>query len=101
MPGVFLRLHSNRDQIALPYSSLLNANLSLDEATLELSFATHHVTLTGRHLAEIYTAVAEAEARVIAVASNNLADEARLPPFRSLVSAIRIEPLESGEKRRR
>lgn len=101
IPGVFLRLHSKRDQIALPYSCLLKLTLSLDDTALELSFATHRVTLTGRHLAEIYTAVAEAEARVVSVASNNFADEARLPSFRSLVSAIRIEPLEAGERQRR
>jgi hypothetical protein len=100
IPGVFLRLHSRREQIALPYSCLLKLTLSLDETALELSFATHRVTITGKHLAEIYTAVTEAEARFITVASSNFSDEARLPTYRSLVRALRIEPLDEAEKRK-
>ena len=101
VPGVFLRLHSRREQIALPYACLLKLTLSLDETALELSFATHRVTITGKHLAEIYTAIAEVEARIITVVSPNFTDEAPLPSYRPLVRVLRIEPLDSDERRKR
>lgn len=101
IPGVFLRLSSPREHIALPYSCLLKLALSLDETSLELSFATHRVTLSGKNLAEIYTAVAEAEARLVRVVSAGFADDARLPSSRALVRGIRIEPLDPAEKQRR
>ncbi|MEY2881211.1 MAG: hypothetical protein RLZZ15_3591 [Verrucomicrobiota bacterium] len=100
IPGLFLRLHSIREQIALPYSCLLKLTLSLDETALELSFVTHRVIISGKNLAEIYTAVAEAEARVISLVAPNFADEARLPSHRSLVRALRFEPLDAAEKRK-
>lgn len=100
LPGVFLRLNSRREQIALPYSCLLKLELSLDETSLELSFATHRVTLSGKNLAGVYAAVAEAEARVISVAAPDFVD-ARLPAHRALVRGIRIEPLDPAEMQRR
>ena len=99
--GVFLRLHSKREQVALPYSCLLKLTLSLDETALELSFATHRVTITGKNLSEIYTAIAEVEARIITVVAPNFADEVRLPSYRSLVRGLRIEPLDSEERAKR
>lgn len=100
LPGVFLRLNSRRAQIALPYYRLLKLELSLDDTALELSFATHRVTLSGKNLAEVYTAVAEAEVCVISVAAPDFVD-ARLPTYRALVRGICIEPLEPAEKQRR
>ena len=101
IPAVFLRLHTPREQIALPYACLLKLTLSLDETALELSFVTHRVTITGKNLSEIYTAIAEIEARIITVISSNLADETHTPSYRSLVHGLRIDPLDAEEKRKR
>jgi hypothetical protein len=68
---------------------------------LELSFVTHRVTITGKNLAEIYVAIAEAEARVIRVVSSGFAEEAKLPSYKALVRGIRIEPLDAEEKQKR
>ena len=100
-PGVFLRLHTPREQIAPPYASLVKLSLKLDETTLELSFVTHRVTITGKNLSEIYTAIAEVEARIITVISSDFADETRIPSYRSLVRGLRIDPLHAEEKRKR
>ena len=48
IPAVFLRLHTPREQIALPYASLVKLSLKLDETALELSFVTHHVVIFGK-----------------------------------------------------
>ena len=101
IPAVFLRLQSPREQIALPYSCLLKLSLKVDESMLELSFVTHRVTITGKNLAEIYVAIAEAEARVIRVVSSGFAEEAKWPSHKALVRGIRIEPLDAEEKQKR
>ena len=100
-PAVFLRLHSGREQIALPYSCLLKLALKVDETMLELSFVTHRVTISGKHLAEIYKAVSEAEARQVSVAQADFADEAKLPSSKAFVRGIRFEPLDADERRKR
>jgi len=100
MPATFLRLHSPREQVALPYASLIKLELTLDETTLELSFVTHRVTITGRNLAEIYKAVTEAEARLVRVVSTDFADEAAVPSYKALVHGIRIEPLDADARRK-
>jgi hypothetical protein len=101
MPAVFLRLQSAREQVALPYSSLIKLELKNDAAAVELSFVTHRVMITGRNLAEIYLAVAEAQARVISVAATDFAGEFLMPAHRALVREIRIEPLNADERRKR
>ena len=100
MPATFLRLHSPRERVALPYASLVKLELTLDETTLELSFITHRVTIAGRSLNEIYQAVTEAEARLVRVVSSDFADEAPVPSYKALVRAIRIEPLDAEERRK-
>ena len=64
MPAVFLRLQLAREQVALPYSSLIKLELKNDATAVELSYVTHRVMIAGRNLAEIYQAVAEAQARL-------------------------------------
>ena len=100
MPAVFLRLQSAREQMALPYSSLIKLELKNDATAVELSFVTHRVMITGRNLAEVYQAVAEAHARVISVAATDSTGEFLMPAQRALVREIRIEPLDSDERRR-
>ncbi len=101
MPAVFLRLQSAREQVALPYSSLIKLELKNDATAVELSFVTHRVVITGKNLTEIYRAVAEAEARLVAVLNSDFPAEARgLAPNLS-VSEIRIDPLEPEERRKR
>jgi hypothetical protein len=101
MPAVFLRLQSPREQVALPYSSLIKLSLKTDGTALELSYVTHRVTVGGKNLAEIYKAVAEAEARLIAVVAEDFADEGKLPSYKALVREIRIEPLDADERSKR
>ena len=101
MPAVFLRLQSAREQMALPYSSLIKLELKNDATAVELSFVTHRVMITGRNLAEIYQAVAEMQARLISVATTDFAGEFLQPAHRALVREIRVDPLDSNERRRR
>lgn len=101
MPAVFLRLQSAREQVALPYSSLIKLELKNDATAVELSFVTHRVMISGRNLAEIYQSVAEAQARVISVAATDFAGEFPMPAHRALVREIRIEPLDADERRKR
>jgi hypothetical protein len=101
LPATFLRLHSRREQVALPYACLLKLTLKLDETALELSFVTHRVTISGKTLGEIYTAVAETEARVISVVAPDFDEVGRTLGHKALVHGIRIEPLDVSEKQRR
>ena len=101
IPGVFLRLQSAREQVALPYASLIKLELKNDATAVELSFVTHRVMIAGRNLAEIYQSVAEAQARVITVAETDFAGEFLMPAHRALVREIRIEPLDADDRRKR
>lgn len=101
MPAVFLRLQSPREQVALPYSSLVKVSLKTDGTALELSYVTHRVTVIGKNLTEIYKAVADAEARLITVVAEDFTDEWKLPSYKALVREIRIEPLDADERRKR
>lgn len=101
MPAVFLRLQSAREQVALPYSSLIKLELKNDATAVELFFVTHFVMITGKNLSEIYQAVAEAQARAIWVAATDFAGESPMPALRPFVREIRIEPLEADERRKR
>jgi hypothetical protein len=98
--AAFLRFKSVREQVALPYSSLIKLELSTDETALELSFVTHLVTVSGNNLAEIYHAVAEVRARSVRVAQIGPAATADLPSYKAFVQRIRIEPRDLDERRR-
>jgi hypothetical protein len=97
MPASFLRLESPREQVALPYVSLIKLELKRDEAALELSFFTHRALITGRKLAEIYQAVTDTEAHLVRVVSNEFAGDPAVPNYRELVHGIRIDPLNADE----
>lgn len=101
MPAVFLRLHSPQEQIALPYASLHKISLKTDKTVLELSFVSHRVTITGKSLVKIYKTETAAEARMIRVVARDFAAEATLRSYHGLMRGIRIEPLDSEERRRR
>ena len=101
MPAVFLRLQSAREQVALPYSSLIKLELKNDATAVELSYVTHRVMIAGRNLAEIYQAVAEAQARLVMVATTDFTGEFLMPVHRALVREIRIDPLDAEERRKR
>ena len=81
--------------------SLVKLSLKLDETALELSFVTHHVIISGKNPGEIYKAVAEAYARILAVARESFLSETHSPSYKTLVRTIRIDPLESDERRKR
>lgn len=101
MPAVFLRLQSAREQVALPYSLLIKLELKNDATALELSYVTHRVMVTGKNLAEIYEALADAQARLISVAAADFADAFSIPAHNALVREICIDPLTTEERRKR
>jgi len=53
-PVPFLRLETPRQRLALPYATLLGINLAVDDTLMQIDFASHHVTVQGKHLYEIY-----------------------------------------------
>ena len=100
VPAVCLRLQSHRQQIALPYALLLRAELSEDETNCMILFATHEISVRGRHLLGVYLAVSQGQAAQISIG-----DSARFAEgdkvLGPLVIDIRIEPTdESGRARR-
>jgi hypothetical protein len=100
VPAVCLRLHSHRQRLAIPYALLLRTELSDDETTCGITFATHEVSVRGRHLRTVYLAVSQGQAAQISVGESASLPEgaAFLGPF---VTEVRIEPLdESGRARR-
>ena len=100
VPAVCLRLQSHRQQIALPYALLLRVELSEDETNCVILFATHEISVRGRHLREIYLAVSQAQAtEVITGESASLAEGSSF--LGPLVTEVRIKPTdESGRTRR-
>lgn len=100
VPAVCLRLQSHRQQIALPYALLLRAELSEDATSCVLTFATHEVSVRGRHLREVYLAVSQGQATEVGVGRSEYLREG-MAFLGSLVTAIQIEPTdESGRVRR-
>lgn len=100
MPAVCLRLQSHRQRLALPYALLLRAELSDDESNCVIVFATHEISVRGRHLRGVYLAVSQGQAAQISIGDSASFAEgsAFLGP---LVTDIRIEPTdESGRTRR-
>jgi hypothetical protein len=100
VPSVCLRLHSHRRRIALPYALLLQVELSEDETNCTIAFATHEISVRGRHLLKVYLAASQGQATQIGIgdsASFSEGDQFLGP----LVTDIRIEPKdESGRTRR-
>lgn len=100
-PGLFLRFESTRERIALPYALLLKLELSLDQRTLELGFATHAVTIGGRELHEIYEAVADGHARCIVLSDRETQRVAMQRDRGTVVAEIRIMRLDPENQKRR
>lgn len=98
---MFLRFESPREQIALPYASLVQLTLKLDSTALELAFVTHRVTVAGHSLEVLYAAVAEAQARVVRTLATEFTGATWPPSYQAIVRSIRIEPLESLDQRGR
>lgn len=100
VPAVCLRLRSHRQQIALPYALLLRAELSEDATTCLLCFATHEVSVRGRHLKDVYLAISQGQAIEISIGRSEYLREgmAFLGP---LVTAIQIEPTDEPGRARR
>lgn len=100
-PGLFLRFESTRERIALPYAMLLKLEMSLDQRTLELGFATHAVTIGGRELHEIYVAVADGHARCIRLSDRETHGIVSRGDDRAVVAEIRITRLDPDDRKRR
>ncbi|HEX7632361.1 MAG TPA: hypothetical protein VF388_09525, partial [Lacunisphaera sp.] len=67
VPAICLRLQSHRQRIALPYALLLRVELSEDSTACAITFATHEVSVQGRHLERVYLAVSQGLAAQIGV----------------------------------
>ena len=100
VPALFLRFETPREQIALLYASLVKLSLKPDETGLELSFLTHQVAVSGKKLAEIYRAIAEAQARVVRVVPEDYSTAMKLPAIKASVHDVRIKPLEADKRRK-
>ena len=100
VPAVCLRLQSHRQQIALPYALLLRAELSEDETSCAIIFATHEISVRGRHLRAVYLAVSQGQAAQISIgdSASFTAGDKFLGP---LVTDIRIEPTNESDRARR
>lgn len=100
VPAVCLRLQSHRQQIALPYALMLRAELSEDETSCAIIFATHEISVRGRHLRAVYLAVSQAQAAQISIGDSASFTEGDkfLGP---LVTDIRIEPTDESDRARR
>jgi hypothetical protein len=97
-PALFLRFESPREQIALPYASLVQLTLKLDSTALELAFVTHRVTVSGHSLEVLYAAVAEGQARVVRTIAMEFTVGEWPPPYQAIVRSIRIDSLEEAER---
>lgn len=100
MPAVCLRLQSHRQRLALPYALLLRAELSDDETNCVIIFATHEISVRGRHLRGVYLAVSQGQAAQISTGESAMMAEGDsiLGP---LVTEIRIEPADEAGRARR
>lgn len=100
VPAVCLRLHSHRQRLALPYALLLRAELSDDETTCVILFATHEISVRGRHLKPVYLAVSQGRAAQVGIGeSASFAEGDRF--LGSLVTGIHIEPTGEADRVRR
>ncbi|MFZ5496520.1 MAG: hypothetical protein ACOZE5_14445 [Verrucomicrobiota bacterium] len=99
IPAVCLRLESHRQRIAIPYALLLKVEISTDETACELTFATHQVSIRGRHLHDVYLAVSQAQAVQISTGLASGVPEGR-PFVGPLITEIRIEPVDERDRTR-
>ncbi len=100
IPAVCLRLHSHRQRLALPYALLLCTELSEDETTCVIMFATHEVNVRGRHLQAVYLAVSQGRAVQVSIGeSASLAEGDKF--LGPLVTGIQIEPTDEAVRVRR
>jgi hypothetical protein len=100
VPTVCLRLQSHRQRLALPYALLLRTELSEDETNCAIIFATHEISVRGRHLHGVYLAVSQGQAVQVSVGDSASFTEgsAVLGP---LVTDIRIEPTAEADRAKR
>jgi hypothetical protein len=79
---------------------MLRVELSEDATNCVLSFATHEVSVRGRHLRDVYLAVSQGQAVEISIGRSEYLREG-MALLGSLVTEIQIEPTyESGRARR-
>lgn len=103
-PVLCLRFESARERLALPYASLVAIRFSTDNTILTILFVTHKVTIKGRNLTDVYSAVATGAAAVLALgrrtfhSSIKAANPDRPPaePAAITISDIRIESIDAG-----
>lgn len=99
-PAVCLRLHAQRERIAIPYALLLRVALSEDETRCAITFATHEVTVQGSYLEPVYVAVSQGMAAEIAIGRSGKLGEG-VYFSGPLVTQVRIDPTTEGDRARR
>ncbi len=93
-PASFLRLETRRERMALPYAMLLGIVLSLDETSLELDFASHKVTVSGKRLYEVFCAISAGQGQAL-MALGTVEEFALGPAAKApYIQDIRIKPVE-------
>ena len=92
-PQIFLSLESPRERRALPYTLLLEVEISLDSSLLKLGFSHYEVLVRGSGLDVIYESVRAASCAVI---KPGKAMDAYSVPLKTtvIVTEIRIKRLE-------
>lgn len=97
-PAPFLRLETKRERMALPYAMLLGIVLSLDETSMELDFASHKVTVSGKRLYEVFCAISAGQGQALLALGTG--EEFALGPVTKApyIQDIRIKSLESSSQ---
>ncbi len=95
-----LRIESVRQRIAVPYALLLRVEISEDETRCEIAFATHTITVQGRHLRGVYVSVSQGHATQIRVGDSAKFLDGELY-FGPMITGIQIEPLDESRRVRR
>jgi len=90
----FLRFETKRERMALPYATLLGIGLSLDEKCLELDFASHKVTVTGKRLYEIFCAISRGYGHALFAQYEGTELTAGPDSKAPIICDIRIKPTE-------
>jgi hypothetical protein len=99
VPAVCLRLESARQRIAIPYALLLLVEIADDQTRCEIAFATHRVTVRGRHLGSVYVAVSQGQAVQVSVRDSAKFREGDAH-YGPIITGIQIEPLDEPGRTR-
>lgn len=92
-PQIFLSLETSQERRALPYTLLLDIEISSDSCLLKLIFSHYEVVVRGSRLEEIYESVREASCAVI-MPGRAVDQYTTTPKTTAVVTEVRIKRLE-------